>query len=219
MHPDPTAAGWTLGAVGAAAVAALCTAYALVLAIGLATLPSPAHPIQDPWFTAMELLILLIAPALVVFMAGLQAWVPAARRPAARLGLVFMAMCAALTSCVHFAVLVLSRQPAFAAAPWHDAVFAFTWPSLVYALDILAWDVFFALAAACAAAGLRGTALGGAVRWLLVASAVLAFAGLLGVPLADMRVRNLGIVGYALVFPLAAALALPALRRGPGAMP
>jgi len=42
--------------------------------------------------------------------------------------------------------------PAFAGL---DTVFAFAWPSVVYALDILAWDVFFALAAGCGIAMAR----------------------------------------------------------------
>ena len=46
----------------------------------------------------------------------------------------------------------------------------------------------------------------GVVRGLLFASAALAFLGLAGVPLGDMRARNLGIVGYAVVFPIAAGL-------------
>jgi hypothetical protein len=37
-------------------------------------------------------------------------------------------------------------------------------------------------------------------------SGVLALAGLAGVFLNDMQVRNIGIVGYAVVFPVAAAL-------------
>lgn len=59
----------------AGAVAFLCLCYAIVLALGLLTLPSPAQQIQEPWFTLMELLIVLIAPAMVVFMLALHAWV------------------------------------------------------------------------------------------------------------------------------------------------
>ena len=46
-----------------------------------------------------------------------------------------------------------------------------------------------------------------------MASAVLAFLGLLGVPLANMNVRNVGIVGYAVLFPIAASLAAWAVHR------
>jgi hypothetical protein len=63
-----------------------------------------------------------------------------------------------------------------------------------------------AVAVLCAAATLEGSGLLRAARWLMYASAGLAFAGLLGIPLGDMNVRNIGIVGYAAAFPLAAAL-------------
>ena len=53
----------------------------------------------------------------------------------------------------------------------------------------------------------------GVVRGLLFASAVLAFLGLAGVALADMRVRNVGIVGYAVLFPVAAGLMADHVRR------
>lgn len=93
-----------------------------------------------------------------------------------------------------------------AADLWARLVFSFTWPSVVYALDILAWDVFFPLAALFAAICVRGTGLAGLVRGLLFASAGLAFLGLLGAPLANMIIRNVGIIGYAVLFPIAAGL-------------
>ncbi|MCB1349941.1 MAG: hypothetical protein KDK11_15370, partial [Maritimibacter sp.] len=82
----------------------------------------------------------------------------------------------------------------------------------------LAWDVFFPLMALAAAAALPGTGAARIARALLVASAVLAFAGFLGIPLANMQIRNIGIVGYALVYPaalvpLALALRHPATGR------
>lgn len=200
----------------AAVVVVLSIAYALVLSAGLLTLPSPNDPIQDPWFTAMELLILVIAPAEVGLMVVVHARAAQERRPWGLAAVVFMAMAALLTCMVHFAVLVLSRQPPFAAAAWAEAVFAFRWPSVVYALDILAWDVFFALAALCAAAALPDDGLEHRARGLMVLAALLALAGLAGVPLADMRVRNVGIVGYAVVFPIAAALLAAAFRPARG---
>lgn len=187
------------------ALAALAAAYAAVLAAGLATLPSPDQPIQDPWFTLMELLILAIAPALVAFALGLRDWLPPGNRPAARAAVVAMALCAAVTMLVHLAVLTLARLPAVQAQPWAPAVFAFRWPSLAYALDILAWDLLFPIGAGCCALALRGIALLRVERWLLAVAAGLALVGLAGAPLADMAVRNVGILGYAVVFPVAAA--------------
>ena len=52
-----------------------------------------------------------------------------------------------------------------------------------------------------AAAAIQGR---GLVRVLLFASGALSFVGLIGVPLANMQVRNIGIIGYAVLFPVAA---------------
>ena len=204
---------WRLGVVSGAAVAALCFVYLVVLAIGLATLPSPDHPVQQPWLALMELLILLIAPAIVALAVAIGCSASPGRWPWALLGLVFFALCALTTSAVHFCILVLGGQQAFAGAPWATLVFSFRWPSLVYALDILAWDVFFPLGALCLAPAMQGVGLAGRVRALLVISAALSLAGLAGVVLGDMQVRLIGVVGYAVVFPAAAALVATLLLR------
>ena len=190
----------------ALSVALLCLVYAVVLAVGLFLLPSPQHQIQDPWFTLMEILIIAIAPAMVVFTVGLLAQAPPARMPFAVASVAFMTVCAVLTCGVHFSILTLSREPGFAGQDWARNVFAFQWPSVAYALDILAWDIFFPLAAMFAALTLQGPGQAAVGRLLLYASAALAFIGLAGVPLSNMQVRNVGIIGYAVVFPIAAAL-------------
>lgn len=195
------------------AVALLSVAYAMVLGIGLLTLPSPGMAIQDPWFTAMELLILALAPTMVALMAAIHAGAPAGRKSLALLGIVFMGMCTVITCSVHFAMLTLGRQAAFATGDWATLVFSFHWPSVAYALDILAWDVFFPLAALCAACSVPGIGLARLARRCFFASAILAFAGLVGVPMANMSARNVGIIGYAVLFPIAAFLLALHLRR------
>lgn len=203
---SPAQKGTLAGVAAAVSVAVLCFLYGAVLLMGLLTLPSSRHQIQQPWFTLMEVLILAIAPAMVALTIALHAWAPQQRKPLALASVVFMSLCAGVTCVVHFAVVTLSRQPAFAGEAWARRVFSFQWPSVAYSLDILAWDFFFPLAALSAAATVPGTGLAGAVRRLLYASAFLSFLGLAGVPLADMQVRNAGIIGYVVLFPAAAAL-------------
>lgn len=201
-----------LGLISGAAVAVLCAAYVVVLAVGLLALPSPGHQIQAPWFTLMELLVLVIAPAMVALAVAVHASSSPERRPLALLGVVFFGLCAVVTCLVHFSVLALSHHPSFGGA-WNHLVFSFQWPSLVYALDILAWDFLFPLGALFVAPAVQGVGLARAVRMLLFASAFLAFLGLLGVPLANMQVRNIGIIGYAVLFPIAAALLAACFHR------
>jgi hypothetical protein len=206
MHDAPPLAARRLGVASGAAVALLCLAYAGVLSIGLLTLPSPDHPIQPPWFTWMEILIIGISPAMVALTVALHARARSDRKPLALASVAFMSMSAAVTCALHFAILTLGGQPEFAGGPWQRLVFSFEWPSVAYALDIVAWDVFFPLAALFAAPTVHGDGLARVARGLLYASAALAFLGLVGVPLADMQVRNVGIVGYAVLFPVAAGV-------------
>ncbi len=124
-----------------------------------------------------------------------------------------MSMCAVVTCCVHFAVLTLSREPTFTAATWTPLVFAFQWPSVVYALDILAWDLFFPLAALSAAGAVHGVGLAGLARGLLLGSAALAFVGLAGIPMVNMNIRNIGIIGYVVLFPIAAVMLAIVFKR------
>ncbi len=72
---------------------------------------------------------------------------------------------------------------------------------MVYALDILAWDWFFALSFLFAAPVFKVGRLEATIRYLMIISGILSLAGLIGMPLADMQVRNIGIIGYALVAP------------------
>jgi hypothetical protein len=116
-----------------------------------------------------------------------------------------MSMSAVVTCSVHFAILTLATHPAFAGEDWAGLVFSFKWPSVAYTLDILAWDVFFPFAALFAGTAVHGNRLASVARGLLFASAAFALVGLAGAPLASMQVRNIGIIGYALLFPIAAA--------------
>lgn len=208
-------------AVGrAAAWAAFCllVVYAVTTVLGFLSLKSPQDPIGDPFFTMMELLIILIAPVMVVSMIAVHAYGLPEVKVYSLTALVFMILMAAITSGVHFVVLTVSRQIEAAGLPWASLFFSFNWPSVAYTLDILAWDWFFALSMLFAAPVFKAGRLERAVRMLMIISGVLSLAGLIGVPLADMQVRNIGIIGYAVVSPfifLLLGLVFGRAHRGP----
>ncbi len=195
------------------ALAVLCLVYAVVLVGGLLTLAAPDQPIQNPWFTLLELLILAIAPVMVAFTVGIHSQVPFELKVFSLMAVVFMSMCAVVTCIVHFTVLTLSRQPAVIATAWAPLVFTFAWPSVVYALDILAWDFFFPIGTLFMALAIRGAWNQRVPRILLFGSSALSLLGLAGVPFANMNVRNIGIIGYAVLFPIAAVLLAANLKR------
>ena len=201
-----TATARRLGIFSAAATIILLVAYAVTLAMGLASLESPQQPIGDPMFTILEVLIITMMPAMVALMVTVHAWAPMHAKTLSLTSLVFMGMLAGLTCSVHFVILTLSRQPEFAGQPWLPLVLSFNWPSVVYALDILGWDVFFPLSMLFAAPVFWGSRLAAWIRVLMTASGVLALAGLSGVVVGDMQLRNIGIVGYVGVFLVVTAL-------------
>jgi hypothetical protein len=195
-----------LGVVSAIGVTILCPAYAAVLVAGLLSLPTPQDPIGEPVFGILEILILFLAPLMLMLAASIHAWADERSKIFGVMSLAFMSLMAVLTCSIHFVVLTISRDPAIAAMESAQVLLAFKWPSIVYALDILAWDVLFALSAVFAAPVFGGSRLGTWIRRLLFTSGVLAFAGLTGVVQGDMQLRNIGILGYVLVYPVAAAL-------------
>jgi len=196
----------SLGIFSAAATVVLLVAYAVTLAVGLASLESPRQPIGDPMFTILEVLIIAMMPAIVALMVAAHAWAPMRAKTLTLTSVVFMGLLAGLTCVVHFCVLTLSRQPEFAGRPWESLVFPFTWPSVVYALDILAWDIFFLFSMLFAAPVFSGSRLAAWIRVLMIASGLLSLAGLSGVVAGDMQLRNIAIVGYVGVFLVVAAL-------------
>ena len=196
----------SLGIFSAAATVVLLVAYAVTLVVGLLSLDSPQEPIGDPMFTILEVLIIVVMPAMVALMVAVHAWAPMQAKTLTLSSVVFMGLLAGVTCVVHFCVLTLSRQPEFAGRPWESLVFQFAWPSVVYALDILAWDLFFPLSVLFAAPVFRGSRLAAWIRVLMIASGVLSLAGLSGVVAGDMQLRNIGIVGYVGVFLVVATL-------------
>jgi hypothetical protein len=201
-----TATARSFGILSAAATVILVVTYAVTLVVGLLSLESPQEPIGDPMFTILEVLIIVMMPAMVALMVAVHAWAPMHAKTLTLTSVVFMGLLAGVTCIVHFCVLTLSRQPEFAGQSWLPLVLSFKWPSVVYALDILAWDIFFPLSMLFAAPVFSGSRLAAWVRVLMIASGVLAFAGLSGVVVGDMQLRNIGIVGYVGVFLVVAAL-------------
>lgn len=192
-----------VGRIAALSVFVLGVAYVIVTALGFLSLESPQDPIGHPYVTLMELLILPLAALYLVTMVAVHAYARPGDNAYSLIALVFMTISAAITTSVHFLVLTVGPQLEAAGPSWAPYVFSFTWPSILYALDILAWDWFFALSLLFASFVFRGGTLERVVRALLIISGVLSLAGLVGVPLGDMQVRNIGIVGYAVVSPIA----------------
>jgi len=192
-------------------------AYAGTLAVGFLSLKSPQQPIGDPMFSILEFLIIVMMPVMVTLMVAVHAWAPSRAKTLSLTAVVFMGLLAGVTCSLHFVILTVSRQAAFAGQSWLPLLLSFKWPSVAYALDVLAWDFFFPLSMFFAAPVFGGSRLATSIRVLMIASGVLALAGLSGVVVGDMQLRNIGIIGYVVVFLVVAGLlAVLFYRTRPG---
>ncbi|WP_147373644.1 hypothetical protein [Hephaestia caeni] len=191
--------------IAAFAVTLFAIAYAVVLFAGLASLSAPSAPIEDPWFTLLEILIVAMMPAIVMLIMALRASSPKGSELLGRWAVTFIIVTAVLTTIVHTALFVL-RRAGVIDENLRPVLLSFDWPSVPYILDIIAWDLFFGLAMLCAAPLADGTRFASAIRVTMTISGLLALAGLAGPIAGDMRLRAIGILGYAGVFPITATL-------------
>ncbi len=172
--------------------------YALITIGGILSIASPAEQIGQPYFLLMELLIILIAPLMGVTMISVHFTTDPDYKIFSLAATCCMFVMATITSSVHFVVLSTGSQ----LTAHYPFFFTFQWPSIVYALDILAWDWFYALSMFFAATVFRKTRLEISIRITMITSGVLSLTGLLGIPFENMQLRNIGIVGYGLIGPL-----------------
>lgn len=189
----------SVGRVASYIVSILLVAYVITTLLGFASLESSDDPIEDPYFTLMEVFILLMMPLMMLVMIVFHQRTPPAKQSYSLGSLGFLAITVGITSSVHFVVWTVSR-PISEQVDNAEYVFSFSWPSVVYALDILAWDWFFGLSMIFAAFVVSWTTrLEKSLRILMLISGLLSLIGLIAIPLDDMNVRFIGIVGYAFV--------------------
>ena len=177
--------------------------YAIVTTLGLLSLKSPLDTIGDPYFTIMEILSILISLLMAISMVAVHYYTSPVDRFFSLIALIFMFIAAGITSSVHFIILSLRQYLALEQLQNVSFFFSFQWPSVVYALDILAWDLFFGLSMLFVAPVFKKERFGKNLKVLLIFCGILSLIGLIGVPLQNMQIRNIGIIGYAVVGPVA----------------
>lgn len=211
MTADPRTAN-RIGVWAATALGVVGVGYAVVTTVGMVQAGLTA-PIVDPVLAIMELLTLLSAPLIVVLLAAVHSWAPERRATHSLIALCFGVLMAGLTSSVHFVNLTAGRQ---------SGRLVLVWPSVPYAVELLAWDVFLGLALVFAAAVFIGRGRARAVRWGLGTSGALCLLGSVGPLLGDMTVQRLGMAGYGIGLPVSCFLLAGFFRqesRRPGGEP
>jgi hypothetical protein len=106
-HEDFTIQHRAIGRSAAWAVFCLGVVYSITLVLGLRSLKSPQDPIGDPFFSMMEMLILLMAPLIVISMVAVHAYADPDVKVYSSIALAFTLLLAGITSSVHFVFLLL----------------------------------------------------------------------------------------------------------------
>jgi hypothetical protein len=171
-----------------------------VFVVGFASLGNTSDPLPDPYLAIAEVIILVMAPVMVMLMLSIHHLAPLEANRTPCLG--FMIAAAAFTMVVHFVELTVARHISSATFHGYRWIFGFKWPSTFYAIDIVAWDVFLALALLFAVPAFARRSEAKWARRGLIASGSLSLIGLVG-PFADaLGWRTIGILGYTVVFGL-----------------
>jgi hypothetical protein len=203
-HTEPlvgTSADRTLGKWSARAIAAFSIPYAITMVLGFSSMGNLRDPLPDPYLAVAEVLILLMAPFMVTLMVAVHACAPPRLRALSFTAVGWMLILAGVTMTVHLVELTFVRRINPAEVPGFDRLLNFQWPSLLYAADIAAWDLFLGLSLLFAAPVFAGSRYRWARRGLLTSGA-LCLLGLTGPAFYALAWRGIGIFGYAVVFPV-----------------
>jgi hypothetical protein len=188
-----------IGAWSGRAMLGLVAAYVVVFVVGFASIGNLSKPLPDPYLAIAEVLILVMAPIMVALMLAIHACAPVRAKPFTQVALGWMLAAAAFTTTVHFVELTVARHINHATFPGYERIFDFKWPSMLYAIDVAAWDIFFGLALLFA---VPAFARGSKARAGLIASGSLCLIGLVGPFTNALGWRAIGIFGYTIVFAL-----------------
>lgn len=188
--------------------------YAVIMITGFAAMGGTSKPLGDPYLATMEILILIQAPILVLLAASIHACAPEGARTYSLIALGWMLLLAGFTITVHLVLLTVARRIDPNAIHGYQYLFTWHWPSLLYGVDVVAWDIFFGLALLFAAPVFHASGHVAVRNGMLIAGAM-SVVGIIGPALNHIALRQIGIIGYAIVWPIVCLPLSKAFRPRP----
>ncbi|HTP14735.1 MAG TPA: hypothetical protein VMK13_02735 [Streptosporangiaceae bacterium] len=190
-----------IGMWSARALCAFGAAYAVTMVAGFAAMGNLSKPLEDPYLAIMEVLILVMAPVLVLLAVVIHACAPEGTKTYSMTALGWILLAAGFTMTVHLVQLTVVRRIDPSAIHGFQYLFNWHWPSMLYGVDIVAWDIFFGLALLFAAPVFHAAGHAAARNGLLIAGAM-CLVGVIGPAVNHIALRQIGIIGYAIVWPI-----------------
>ena len=202
-----------IGMWSARVLCAFGVAYAVTMVAGFAAMGNLSKPLEDPYLAIMEVLILVMAPILVLLAVVIHACAPEGTKTYSMTALGWMLLLAGFTMIVHLVQLTVVRRSDPSAIQGFQYLFNWHWPSVLYGVDIVAWDIFFALALLFAAPVFHASGHLAVRNGLLIAGAMCVL-GIIGPAVNHIALRQIGIIGYAVVWPIVCIPLSKAFRQG-----
>ncbi len=138
-------------------------------------------PPIEPFQTMFNILILITAAWMVLFWIVLHEAIPVEKKLFSRASLAMIVIFATLTSINRYVGLTVVRQSLISGKinglQWF---LPYSWPSIMLAIEILAWGFFFGLACICLAPAFSKGKLEHAIFWVLIITGVLSLSSALG---------------------------------------
>lgn len=190
-----------IGMWSARLLCAFGVAYTVIMVAGFAVMGNLSKPLEDPYLAIMEVLILVMAPVLVLLAVVIHACAPDGTKTYSMTALGWMLLLAGFTMTVHLVQLTVVRRIDPGAIQGFQPPFNWHWPSVLYGVDVVAWDIFFGLALLFAAPVFHAAGHVAVRNGLLIAGAM-CVVGVIGPAVNHIALRQIGIIGYAIVWPI-----------------
>ncbi|MEO7359325.1 MAG: hypothetical protein ABI120_03290 [Gemmatimonadaceae bacterium] len=181
-----------IGMWAAFAVTVTGVAYGAALGIGFAVF-GLSKPIVDPLLAIMEVLTMVSALLLLVMMSAVHSYALPEHKPISLVAFGLMLFATGLTCTVHFVELTALRQLGTA---------GIVWPSVSYAVELLAWNFLLGLSLLFASRVFVHGDHAARVRHGLTWCGALCLFGTIGPAVGNMRLQFIGVFGYAVVLPV-----------------
>lgn len=178
------------------------TIYALIVITGIIR---GQGILIEPYLVIAEVITLVAAPLLILLMVAIHACAPQSAKIFSLMALGWMFILAGCTATVHFVNLAFWRQLSSQQKLDYVSFVGWEWPSILYAVELLAWHLFFGLAVFFAAFAFKGPGKERTVKKGLLITGLLCIIGLIGPLTGDLIWRLIGIIGYGILFPIQCA--------------
>jgi hypothetical protein len=151
----------------------------------------------EPYQTIIHILVIIMAAWMVFLWAVLYRAAPAAKKPLALTSFAMVVALAVLTSINRYVALTVVHQGLAAGSqPGLQWFLPYSWPSVMLAIEILAWGLFLGLACLSLAPVVRAGRFGRALFWVLLATGGLSLCAALAQIVNSVALSVAGLAGW-----------------------